>query len=187
MGNTCKKLLSELGFYEVWLQQSVGDHRIFLAIFKQRIRDNFIQRWNTELTDSRRALFFRNISDFSFKSYLDVVQVKKFRRALSRLRMSAHRLEVEMGRWVRPVRVEHDERKCRVCGILEDEYHFLIECPVYCNLRTLYVKRYYRVNPSMFKLVELFSTDNERDIQNLATYVYKAFDERNKTLYVQNI
>ena len=116
-----------------------------------------------------------------------MVQVKKFRRALSRLRMSAHRLEVEMGRWVRPVRVEHDERKCRVCGILEDEYHFLIECPVYCNLRTLYVKRYYRVNPSMFKLVELFSTDNKRDIQNLATYVYKAFDERNKTLYVQNI
>ena len=92
-----------------------------------------------------------------------------------------------MGRWVSPVRVEHDEHKCRVCGILEDEYHFLIECPVYCNLRTLYVKRYYRVNPSMFKLVELFSTDNKRDIQNLATYVYKAFDERNKTLYVQNI
>ena len=64
---------------------------------------------------------------------------------------------------------------------------FLTECPVYFNLRTLYVKRYYRVNPSMFKLVELFSTDNKRDIQNLATYVYKAFDERNKTLYVQNI
>ena len=35
-------------------------------------------------------------------------------------------------------------------------------------------------------LVELL-TNNKRDIQNLATYVYKAFDERNKTLYVQNI
>ena len=118
-----------------------------------------------------------------------MVQVKKFRRALSRLRMSSlpHRLEVEMGRWMRPVRVEHDERKFRVCGVLEDEHHFLIECPVYCHLRTVYIKRYYRVNPSMFKLVELFSTNNKRDIQNLATYVHKAFDERNKTPYVQNI
>ena len=82
-----------------------------------------------------------------------------------------------MGRRVRPIRVEHDERKCRVYGILQNEYHFLIECPVYCNLKTMYVKRYHRVNPSIFKL-ELVSTNNKRDIKNLATYVYKAFDEK---------
>ena len=154
----------------------------FLVLFKQRVKDNFIQLWNSELNDSSRALFYRNMSDFGFQSYLDVVQVKKFRIALSRLRMSSHRLEVEMGRWVRPVRVPYDERKCRVCGLLEDEFHFLLECPVYRNLRNMYIKKYYYARPSMFKLMELFSTSNKKDIRNLATYVFKAFDERNKTL-----
>ena len=95
-----KNLLAEFGFYEVWLQQNVGDHEIFLVLFKQRVKDNFIQLWNSELNNSSRALFYRNISDFGFQFYLDVVQVKKFRIALTRLRMSSHRLEVEMGRWV---------------------------------------------------------------------------------------
>ena len=31
--------------------------------------------------------------------------------------------------------------------------------------------------------MELFSTSNKKDIQNLATYVFKAFGEKNKTLY----
>ena len=75
---------------------------------------------NSELNGTSRALFYRNISDFGFRSYLDAVQNKKFRIALSRLRMSAHRLEVEMGRWVRPVRVQYDVRKCTVCGLLAD-------------------------------------------------------------------
>ena len=44
-----KNLLAELGFYEVWLQQNVGDHDFFffffLVLFKQRVKDNFIQLW----------------------------------------------------------------------------------------------------------------------------------------------
>ena len=36
----------------------------------------------------------------------------------------------------------------------------------------------------MFMLMELFSTSNKKDIRNLATYVFKTFDERNKTLPV---
>ena len=53
--------------------------KIVLVLFKQRVKDNFIQLWNSELNDSSRALFYRNISDFGFQPYVDVVQVKKFR------------------------------------------------------------------------------------------------------------
>ena len=155
-----------------------------LVLFKQRVKDNFIQLWNSELSDSTWTLFYRNISDFGFQSYLDV-QVKKFRIALSRLRMSSHRLEVEMGKWMRPVRVQYDECKCRMCGLLEDEFHFLLECHIHRNLRNMYTKKYCCAHPSMFKLLELFSVSNKKVIRNLATYVFKAFDERNKTLYFQ--
>ena len=61
-----RKLLCELGFYDVWLQQGVGDVNIFLSIFKQRISDHFRQLWHDELHNSSRALFFRSISQFRF-------------------------------------------------------------------------------------------------------------------------
>ena len=56
-----KKLLSNLGFYRVWLQQNVGDIDIFLTLAKQQLRDNFIQKWNEELNQSSRANFFTKV------------------------------------------------------------------------------------------------------------------------------
>ena len=41
-----KKLLSNLGFSQVWLQQNVGDIDILLTLAKQRLRYNDIQKWN---------------------------------------------------------------------------------------------------------------------------------------------
>ena len=95
-----RDLLSNLGFMDVWIQQNVGNENIFLSLVKQRLSDNFIQNWNSRLTDSSRALFYRNFT-FGYKSYLDTVTTNKFRFALSRLRLSSHRLEIETGRWAR--------------------------------------------------------------------------------------
>ena len=50
----------------------------------------------------------------------------------------------------------------------------------------MYIKRYFCVNHSMCKVVELFSTNNKGDIQNLATYVYKALVKEIR-LYIQNM
>ena len=51
----------------------------------------------------------------------------------------------------------------------------------------MFIKKYCYSRPSMFKLMELVSTSNKNDFRILATYVFKAFDERNKTLYFQLI
>ena len=52
-----KYLLSSLGFYEVWLTQGVGNKKMFLSGLKLRLDDNFIQNWDSRLTDSSRAIF----------------------------------------------------------------------------------------------------------------------------------
>ena len=181
-----KKLLSNLGFYEVWLQQNVGDVNIFLILAKQRLKDNFVQKWNEELNQSSRAIFYRSIANFEFSAYLDIITVRKFRFALAKLRTSSHRLEVEMGRWARPERIAFENRKCKHCQILEDEYHFILECPLYSNIRTLYVKRYFYTRPNMFKLTELMSSNSKKQIRNLATFIFKAFEERNRILYINS-
>ena len=44
-------------------------------------------------------MLYRNIASFDLQYYLEVVNVKKFRVVMSRLRVSSHRLEIETGRW----------------------------------------------------------------------------------------
>ena len=178
-----KDLLSHLGFQYVWLQQGVGNETVFLSELRQRLTDNFVQNWNGRLQDSSRAICYKNISDFGFKQYLECVTVKKFRNALLRLRTSSHRLEIESGRWARPTSKPIAERLCFVCNKLEDEYHFVLECPVYNDLRCKYIKRNFWRRPNMLKFIDLLTSDNKSDIKKLACYVQKAFALRTELLY----
>lgn len=178
-----KDLLSRLGFYEVWLNQGVGNIEIFLSLFKQRLTDNFVQNWLERLNNSSRASFYVNIAVFQPKLYLDSVKVIKFRTAISRLRVSSHRLEIEAGRWARPYKPVN-ERLCNVCNRIEDEFHFVLECRLYSMLRRIYIDKYYWQRPSMMKFIELVNSDNIRCICNLAIYTYKAFKLRTDELYL---
>jgi hypothetical protein len=38
---------------------------------------------------------------------------------------------------------------------IEDEYHFILECSKYVEIRRKYIKPYYCINPSAFKLTQL--------------------------------
>ena len=174
--------LNNLGFNDVWQAQGVGHVNRFLVILKTRLKDNFMQNWNARINDSSRASFYQTFSEFQFQPYLNMVNIKKFRTALSKLRISSHRLEIEAGRWNKPNKTPRENRKCKYCNMLEDEFHFLFECSNYNNLRTKYFKPYYRVNSNMLKTVQLLKSGNEIDIKRLATYVFKAFELRSDIL-----
>ena len=107
----------------------------------------------------------------------------KFSQAFSKLRVSSHRLEIEAGRWTKPRAIPRDDRKCHNCEILEDEFHFVIECPMYLELRKRYISKYYWRRPSMFKFVELINSSNTSCIRKLCTYIFHAFKLRSELLY----
>ena len=77
-----KDLLSSLGFYEVWLTQGVGNKNMFLSELKLRLNDNFIQNWDSRLTDSSRANFYCLFSNFNNQLYLEHVKVKKIQGSI---------------------------------------------------------------------------------------------------------
>ena len=58
----------------------------------------------------------------------------KFQIALSKLRCSVHKLKVETSRHEG---IAYEHRLCILCenNQVEDEFHFLMICPVYENLR----------------------------------------------------
>ena len=178
-----QNLLMTLGFYEVWLNQGVGNSDIILSLAKQRLTDTFIQGWQERLANSSRAKFYGAIAIFQFQPYLENINILKFCQAFSKLGMSSHRLEIEAGRWVRPDSIPFEERKCSICGTLEDEFHFVLECSLYNNLRVKYLSPYFWKRPSMFKFLVLINSTNVNCMRKLSAFIFHAFKHRAELLY----
>ena len=94
---------------------------------------------------------------------------------MSKIRMSSHQLEIEAGRWHRPLSIPLDDRKCRICVTLEDGFHFILECTLFEDLRKRYIKRYFWVRPNIPKFVELMTSGNKHIIRNLGNYTFECF------------
>ena len=178
-----RDILCNLGFYDAWLFQNVGNENIFLSLVKQRINDQYIQVWNNSIQNSSRSSLYRYIANFTFQPYLDVLTIPKYCQAFTRLRVAAHRLEIEAGRWAKPHRTPVVDRKCKFCELLEDEYHFVMECDLYSDLRKQYIPRRYWKRPNMLKFIELLNIQNSRILRNLAIFVHKGYILRNEMLY----
>ena len=178
-----KDLLQALGFNEVWLNQGVGNMHCFMSILKQRNSDTFIQNWTARINNSTRARTYSLYASFRYQPYLNDVNVTKCRYAITKLRVSSHRLQIETGRWHKPTAVPYEERKCLFCEELEDEFHFILKCPLYTELRSKYIKKYYWNNANIPKFVELLSSANENLNKNLSVFIFKSFELRNNIYY----
>ena len=177
-----KHLLSTAGFGIVWLEQQVGNKDIFLREFGIRVKDIFIQNWNTELSTITKLDVYRMYkTDFLCENYLNQIGRREYRIALTRLRCSAHKLEVEQGR---RRGVPRNERHCPFCVRLciETEFHFVLECPFYTGLRKAYIPEHFSSMPRLEKLCVLMKTEDEKVINNLSKFIYYAFRKRYKAL-----
>ena len=52
-------------------------------IFKQRLTDKFIQKWSADLNNSSRAIFYKTFASFDYKTYLNVINISKYRGAFT--------------------------------------------------------------------------------------------------------
>ena len=95
--------------------------------------------------------------------------------------MSAHNFKIELGRYNN---IERSERICTLCDAkeIEDEYHFILQCPRYSNLRNAHIKQCYNRRPNVLKLVQLLSTTSIKELSNLGKYLERANKLRNELL-----
>jgi len=110
------------------------------------------------------------------------VNIDKYRYALTILRVSSHCLEVERGRWHKPNKIPFENSKCQYCNVLEDEFHFIFECPMYNNISHIYLQDYLDNGNSanIPILINLFQSTDKNVNRNLSTFTYKAFEIRNQ-------
>ena len=76
------------------------------------------------------------------ESYLTQVTNTSHRRALTKLRLSDHKLEIECGRHIRP-KINRENRTCMLCSKpnkqtpIEDEVHLIITCDNFMQIKNL--------------------------------------------------
>ncbi len=103
----------------------------FLAIFKQRLIDVFIQEWTSAIRDSDRYDLYRSFKDtFKQEHYLLSVNTFCFRVALSQTRLSVLPLNNNIYRYSENPR----DRICTYCKkYVENVHHLVYSCSLYTD------------------------------------------------------
>ncbi len=110
------------------------------ARLKQLAERQYIVHHQVATADSnqvRAYLGLNSSAQYGYKEYLSRVDNAQLRRSLARFRCANHKLQIELGRQVKPVKVPVQQRYCKLCdlGAVEDEDHFLLVCPAYQSVR----------------------------------------------------
>ena len=107
---------------------------------------------------------------------------EKYVKYLTMFTLSSHSLGIETGRYQGVLNVN---TVCKFCqNDIEDEFHFILKCPTYQNFRSKYIKSYFRTRPSVFKLVQLLSTENVKELCNLGKFLINAYKLRENLISV---
>ena len=172
--NEIEHLLCSNGFGHVWLNQGVQNERLFLHLFCQRLKDNYLQGWYSKLDSSDcLSLYNRIKNNYDQETYISILNIRKFRHCYAQLRSGLSHLEVTKKSYRK---INTNDWNCKVCslGLFENEFHFLLVCPVYADLRANYIAKKYYTCATEHKLNISLSCKNENVIKSLANYVYHA-------------
>ncbi len=85
----------------------------------------------------RTYLGLNSLAQYGYKKYLSRVDNAQLRRSLARFRCANHKLQIELGRQIKSVKLPVQQHYYKLCnlGVVEDEDHFLLVCPAYQNVR----------------------------------------------------
>ena len=140
-----KTMLDNYGFSEYFLVQNKVDCKFFPMLFKQRLIDNYSQEWNTEIEKSLVLQLYKTCkTTLSYENYLDMIPKKTIDFFITRMNISAHELRIQTGRFGQN-RLPRNERYCLCCknNDVEDEYHFILKCPCFLDIRKKFIKKYF--------------------------------------------
>ena len=178
MGKKNNTVINDLGF--TYILQNFDENFNYLSLLKRRVRDQYIQLWNISINNTPKLdLYCQYKTTFCYETYLDSVKNDSLRKHVSRFRLSSHSLEIEVGRFNGTPRAN---RICKLCNqqVIESEFHFLLSCPLYRNIRNKYVR--FTSWPTLRKFISLMSCEKKSVIINTAKYIKEANTLRNNTL-----
>jgi hypothetical protein len=128
---------------------------------KNRLFTYFTHFWKDQIEQSRYSCKLRTLvqvkNNFVFEEYLHEICNVKHRQAITKMRISAHKLPIESGRYTK---TPYEDLFCTLCQSNEigDEFHYLLSCSnqKISETRNIFLNDLYGINSSF----RLFGTNN---------------------------
>ena len=127
---------------------------------------------------------------FCREPYFKILADKDIRTFYTKFRISAHKLNIEVGRYKK---IPADERYCNLCSsnLVEDEIHFSMVCPCFNSTRKLFFDKINSINSNFEKLTNaqkfiwLMSSEDYNIVTSVASYLSKIYLDR--TSYLEKL
>ena len=91
------------------------------------VKQHYLELWTKKahsLREGKLRTYLKIKTNFGYENYLSIIKNFEQRRRLSKLRISAHKLQIEIGRCT--------------SGQVEDEIHYLLHCTYHANHREIF-------------------------------------------------
>ena len=156
---------------ETILQKKYTIKKNFKSKFKEKM-------WcDKELEEKIKLRYYEDVinPNLEDQNYLFVLQSVKKKINIAKIRTNSHKLHSETRHWS-ILKMPWDERVCHLCDTkkVEDEKHFLLDCPAYTYIRSHFQNIDHTTN-----LPNLLSQHKYGDLGNLLLII---FEHRNKIL-----
>ena len=158
-----------------------------INIIRKKLKERYTKIWREKINlvkqnpaTNRNENKLRTYCKFKFifqqEKYLDNIKELSNRSTLARFRISAHKLEIERGRYTIP-KTAVENRICKQCNCeaVEDEEHLLIKCNKYSFARNTFFSN---INNKFFpelsdrnKFIWLLSNEDRDICKNLANFI----------------
>lgn len=128
---------------------------------------------------SSLALYKNLQPEYKYAQYLSSVQSFHNRKLISRFRCGCHGLHVDTGRFGQGAqKLAREDRVCQLsCSTsVEDEHHFLFDCPAYMHIRDKHAPLFQAATPSVALFV------NNSDSNAVGRYLRKCFIHKESIL-----
>ena len=185
--------LDNIGMGNIWKEQLIENKDLskdatLVKCIKTRLTDISSQSLISSLkNNSGKLTFLTKIKDtHKFEEYLNIDNFEH-RRAISKLRTSSHKLEIETGRWNN---IQKEDRMCKNCalGAVEDEFHMLFDCRMHVTERTKFfnslkykigipIQGHFHQNPELM-IKETFNSKNISALNALGNFIKTGFENR---------
>ena len=161
-----KCILDNCGLSYIWLNQNRIDKSKCKFIIHKRIEDIAHQKSFIDLSNSSMCITYKLFKkQLHFEKHLLNSNFKD-RISLTRRGCSNSKLPIYNTIYL------YDTQKCTLCNLdaLGDEYHYVLICPYFKQIREQYLKAYYYIRPSYVKLEQLFCSSNNTVLLKLAKF-----------------
>ena len=149
---------------------------------KNKLISRFKLFWKNKLSNNKKLESYTKYkSNFILEPYLFIIKNRDYRKQLTRLRISAHSLEIEQGRYKNKTR---EERLCSKCNKIEDEIHFLLHCTNFVEDRQVLMDCVKKLVPNFAclndenKMFYLMTCEEDVVLNVLAKFIYTSFKNR---------